>query len=84
MCSSDLSVKPRYEHDYHMNGAYRSNLEDFIVARPQIKLWIHGHTHHEFDYMVGDTRVVCNPRGYVGYERDSQEIEPYFPQVVEV
>jgi hypothetical protein len=24
--------------------------------------------HDEFDYMVGTTRVVCNPRGYHGYE----------------
>jgi len=27
-------------------------------------LWIHGHTHCNFDYMVGDTRVICNPKGY--------------------
>ena len=29
-----------------------------------IKLWVHGHTHDEFDYKIGITRVVCNPRGY--------------------
>lgn len=27
-------------------------------------LWIHGHTHTAFDYVVSGTRVVCNPRGY--------------------
>jgi len=27
-------------------------------------LWIHGHTHTRFDYVVRGTRVVCNPRGY--------------------
>lgn len=26
--------------------------------------WIHGHTHESVDYRVGNTRVVCNPRGY--------------------
>ena len=51
-----------------MNGGYHSSLEEFIMDRPNIKLWTHGHTHEEFDYMVGDTRVVCNPRGYIGYE----------------
>ena len=51
-----------------MNGGYHSNLEEFIMDRPNIKLWTHGHTHEDFDYMVGDTRVVCNPRGYIGYE----------------
>ena len=81
---SPNSVKPHYERDYHMNGAYRSDLENFIKGRPQIKLWIHGHTHHEFDYMVGSTRVVCNPRGYVGYERGTQLEHPYYPQVVEI
>ncbi len=29
-------------------------------------LWIHGHTHTFFDYRVGGTRVICNPRGYPG------------------
>ena len=29
---------------------------------------IHGHTHNSFDYSVKGTRVVCNPRGYVGYQ----------------
>jgi hypothetical protein len=23
-----------------------------------------GHTHDSFDYMLGKSRVVCNPRGY--------------------
>jgi len=65
---SKQSTKPQYQDDYHMNGGYSSDLESFIIDRPQIKLWTHGHTHHTFDYMVGSTRIVCNPRGYGGYE----------------
>lgn len=61
---STQSIHPMYAHDTLMNGGYHSNLEEFILDRPQIKLWTHGHTHHPFDYMVGETRVVCNPRGY--------------------
>jgi len=30
----------------------------------KIKLWIHGHMHDEFDYTIGITNIVCNPRGY--------------------
>jgi hypothetical protein len=30
-------------------------------------LWVHGHTHDSFDYVVNGTRVVCNPRGYAQY-----------------
>lgn len=62
------SCHPRYAHEDLMNGGYHSNLSDFILDRPRIKLWTHGHTHDDFDYMVGDCRVVCNPRGYIGYE----------------
>lgn len=66
-----LSCHEYYKHDKLMNGAYHSDLSDFILDRPQIKLWTHGHTHHPFDYMIGETRIVCNPRGYEGYETDS-------------
>jgi Icc-related predicted phosphoesterase len=58
------SIHPQYAHDQIMNGGYHSDLSEFILDHPQIKLWTHGHTHHHFDYMLGDTRVVCNPRGY--------------------
>ena len=65
------SSHPKYANDTLMNGAYHSSLEDFILDHPQIKLWTHGHTHDCFDYMIGDTRIVCNPRGYEGYEQPS-------------
>jgi len=65
---SKLSEHPKYKHDKLMNGAYNSKLDQFILDRPGIKLWTHGHTHEDFDYMIGSTRVVCNPRGYINYE----------------
>lgn len=67
-CPSKKSTKPGYENDYLINGGYSSNLEEFIMDRPQIKAWTHGHTHEPFDYMIGETRILCNPRGYAGYE----------------
>ena len=65
---SHTSCHPRYKGDQLMNGGYHSDLSEFILDRPGIKLWTHGHTHELFDYMIGETRVVCNPRGYIGYE----------------
>jgi predicted phosphodiesterase len=62
------SEHPRYAHDQMMNGAYNSSLDNFIMERPGIKLWTHGHTHEDFDYMIKGCRVVCNPRGYINYE----------------
>ena len=67
------SVHPTYAHETLMNGGYHSDLSEFILDHPQIKLWTHGHTHHPFDYMIGETRIVCNPRGYEndGYSEDT-------------
>jgi Icc-related predicted phosphoesterase len=65
---SRLSTHEQYKNDYLMNGAYSSSLEDYIIDHPQIKLWTHGHTHHPFDYVIGETRIVCNPRGYDNHE----------------
>jgi hypothetical protein len=62
------SEHPRYKADQLMNGAYNSQLDKFIMDRPGIKLWTHGHTHEDFDYMIKSCRVVCNPRGYINYE----------------
>lgn len=65
---SRLSTHQKYQHDTIMNGGYSSSLDEFIIDHPQIRLWTHGHTHEDFDYMIGSTRIVCNPRGYVNYE----------------
>jgi Icc-related predicted phosphoesterase len=65
---SRLSTHPRYSRELIMNGGYSSELDDFILDHPQIKLWTHGHTHEDFDYLIGSTRILCNPRGYINYE----------------
>ena len=63
---SQLSIAPKFKDEYLMNGAYASDLSEFILDRPQIQLWTHGHMHDPSDYLLGDTRIVCNPRGYKG------------------
>ncbi len=65
---SHQSCHPRYAHDTIMNGGYHNNYEEYIVDHPQIVLWTHGHTHERYDYNIGSTRIICNPRGYVGHE----------------
>ena len=65
---SRQSTHPRYAAEAIMNGGYSSRLDNFILDHPQIKLWTHGHTHEDFDYQIGSTRIVCNPRGYINYE----------------
>jgi hypothetical protein len=70
---SRLSTHEMYADDTIMNGGYSSDMDEFIVNHPEIRLWTHGHTHHEFDYMIGETRVVCNPRGYHGHEAQADQ-----------
>ena len=70
---SKLSTHPRYAKEEIMNGGYSSDLSEFILDHPQIKLWTHGHTHEDFDYLIGSTRIVCNPRGYINYEASADK-----------
>jgi Icc-related predicted phosphoesterase len=72
---SRLSIHEKYAHDALMNGNFYTDMNEFILANPQVQLWIHGHMHDPFDYGLGGTRVVCNPRGYVQYEQRAQEFE---------
>lgn len=58
-------------HEY-----YCSDLSELILDyKPNF--WIHGHVHEDFDYMIGDTRIICNPLGYPG-ESGSKYFNPYF------
>lgn len=61
------SVHPKYGDD-PLNAAYSSRILEEIPDEIRPRLWVHGHAHHSMLYDVGRTRVVCNPRGYVGHE----------------
>jgi hypothetical protein len=63
---SHMSIHEIYKRDTLMNGGYSTDMSEFILDRPRIKVWTHGHMHNNFDYLVGDTRVICNPHGYPG------------------
>jgi Icc-related predicted phosphoesterase len=57
------SIAKKFERS-PINGYFIHNVGD-VVEHGDAKLWIHGHTHTSHDYVVGKTRVVCNPFGYV-------------------
>jgi Icc-related predicted phosphoesterase len=78
---SKASTHPRYKSEFIVNGAYSSNLDEYILDRRQIKLWTHGHTHESFDYMIGTTRIVCNPRGYINYEARADEFKLKYVEI---
>lgn len=74
---SGLSVARRHHDqavkgDSHLNASFASNLDGLLMMHNG--LWIHGHTHDAWDYFIGDTRIVCNPRGYLNQK--GQSLEP--------
>jgi Icc-related predicted phosphoesterase len=73
---SHLSQDMKYSDDIIMNGAYHSDLSEFILDNPEIQVWCHGHVHDDFDYTLGDTRVLCSPRGYLKYEARANNYQP--------
>ena len=62
---SYLSIGEHFYKD-QLRGAYASDLTDLIFDNEPV-VWFHGHVHDNSDYTVGPTRVLCNPRGYVGH-----------------
>jgi hypothetical protein len=71
MAPSYQSVIEKYKNS-RLTPAFVSELSNEILDTSPM-LWIHGHVHDSLDYMIGETRIVCNPRGYIG-----QEVNPAF------
>ncbi len=67
------SIHPKYAREL-TNMFFLTDMSD-VIAKHNPKLWIHGHTHEKFDYLVGETRIVCNPLGYV-YESTESKFDP--------
>lgn len=59
----EAAVAPQYKGDA-FNHFFVMDCGQEIIQRVAPKLWVHGHTHVSFDGVVGNTRIVCNPRGY--------------------
>jgi len=56
------SIHKDYVGNMSNNRCYASDFENVMDG---VDAWVHGHTHHSFDYKIKDTRVVCNPAGYL-------------------
>jgi len=67
-----LSIAKKYAGDI-MNHGFYSDMSEHMLNDNAPNFWIHGHVHNSFDYVIGDTRVVCNPRGY-----HPRELNPQF------
>ena len=75
------SVHEKYRHSSG-NDFFATELSHKIMdMKKPPKLIVHGHTHEECDYMIGNTRVVCHPRGY---PNEHTGYKDYVPKIVEV
>ena len=77
---SARSVAERYKASL-TSACFASHLDDLMGASV---LWIHGHTHDSFDYVLRGTRVVCNPRGYCRNPEKPENLEFNPGLVVEI
>lgn len=61
------SINPKHDNPQSEqdNYWYYSDLDDFIL-HSEVNFWSHGHVHMLQDYMLGNTRILANPRGYPG------------------
>ena len=69
--------------DSELNGAYASDLDKFMNDW-KVNYWIHGHSHPPLDMMVGDTRLLRKPRGYVGHEHSHEKDKNFKYGLLEV
>ena len=58
------AIDPQYRMS-RLNPYFTSDMERFMGWEG---LWVFGHTHSSYEGMLGDTRLVCNPKGYGHYE----------------
>jgi predicted phosphohydrolase len=68
MPPSFRSVHPMYHNERIANHYFFTDLDN-AIADSSADFWFHGHVHNVCDYVIGSTRVMCNPRGYCGGER---------------
>lgn len=76
MAPSRRSVAPKYASD-PVSAAFASDHDELVCMAT---LWVHGHTHTSFDYVVGQCRVVANPLGYMmrGGQAENDDFDPNF------
>jgi Icc-related predicted phosphoesterase len=59
-----------------LDGAYYSDLEPFIERHPNIRYWVHGHTHIRKVYEIAQCKVMSNARGYYRHEYMAHTFNP--------
>lgn len=56
-------ISPRFRGPNLLNHYFANDMGDWI-SNLKDTTWMFGHTHDAVDFMLGDTRMICNPYGY--------------------
>lgn len=71
-CPSYQSMHTKFKNSELNSFFYNKMDEEILELQP--RLWVHGHTHCSMNYKIGETRVICNPKGYYNpYQYDDPE-----------
>lgn len=70
----ELSSEERFKGN-EFNSCFFTDLTT-LMYRFKIDYWLHGHMHNTSNYKVHNTRVLCNPVGYVMYP--NKDFQPKF------
>ncbi len=57
-----LSIAEQFKGS-ELNRFFVCDMSEVILDKNPA-LWLHGHTHEPCDYLMGHTRIICNPYGY--------------------
>lgn len=65
-----VCIAPQYANDISgLNNYFANDLDDYLYSEvPEGLTWLFGHTHTPMQIQHGNTRLICNPYGYEGYE----------------
>jgi predicted phosphohydrolase len=67
-CPTFLNYPAKYKGDV-LNEAFATELYD-MIEKSGVDYWVYGHHHYNApEFIVGNTRMVTNQLGYVGYEK---------------
>lgn len=66
---TEMSVSPRWKGN-KLNMFFVNELGGTIDTK-EPEFWIHGHTHDPQDYMLGKTRILCAPFGYINQKNNA-------------
>ncbi len=90
VCENDIVITHHLPSNKCVHANYKdSELNRFFVCditrlieKRIPKLFISGHTHTSYDFLINSTRMLCNPLGYPGEYKSGEKFD--FAKIIEI